>query len=327
MKRILTTLIAIAVVSVNMMAMSSSKIKKETLFLTDKMAYELQLTDAQYNDAYEINYDFIYNIRNIMDDVIDGDDDALEEYYNFLDTRNDDLRWVLSDRQYRKFLTIEYFYRPIVATGGSWSFRVYNIYPNRTTFYFGRPSRYNTYCGGHYRTYNNNISYYTNRYNHNIFRGQYQTRNVNVYINNRRSDFGVNSNVSNNGRSESRRSYDDMYNARRSSDSFNNGTSTSRRSGYDNSRSSSSSTTPNTYQRSSSESTSRRSYDSNPSSTNTRSSVTTTTTTTTTPTRSSNATYERRSNSVSERTSTTSTPENTTRSTESTNRGESRSRR
>lgn len=323
MKRIFITLIAIAAASVNMMAMSSSKIKKETLFLTDKMAYELQLSDAQYNDAYEINYDFIYNIRNIMDDVIEGDDDALEEYYNFLDTRNDDLRWVLNDRQYKRFLAIEYFYRPIVATGGSWSFRVYNIYPNRTTFYFDRPSHYNTYCGGHYRTYNNNISFYTNRYNHTIFRGQYQTRNVNVYVNNRRSDFGINSSVNNNGRSDSRRGYDDMYNVRRSSGSYNNGTGTNRSSSYSNSRSTS--TTPNTYQRSSSESTSRRSYNNTPSSTYTRPSATTPATTTS-PTRSSSSTYERRSNNVSERTS-TSTPESTSRSTESTKRSESRTRR
>ena len=40
-------------------AMSNSKVRKETRFLTDKMAYELNLSTEQYNDVYEINYDFI----------------------------------------------------------------------------------------------------------------------------------------------------------------------------------------------------------------------------------------------------------------------------
>ena len=46
-----------------MAAMSNSRIRKETRFLTDKMAYELNLSTGQYNDVYEINYDFIYSIR------------------------------------------------------------------------------------------------------------------------------------------------------------------------------------------------------------------------------------------------------------------------
>ena len=107
MRRTIITLVAILTASVSMMAMSSSTVRKETRFLTDKMAYELKLSDGQYNDAYEINYDFIYSIRNIMDDVMRGDDDAQERYYRALDTRNDDLRYVLNDGQYRRFLGIE----------------------------------------------------------------------------------------------------------------------------------------------------------------------------------------------------------------------------
>ena len=37
-------------------AMSNSRVRRETRFLTDKMAYELNLSTAQYNDVYEINY-------------------------------------------------------------------------------------------------------------------------------------------------------------------------------------------------------------------------------------------------------------------------------
>lgn len=49
-----------------------------------------------------------------MDDVVRGYDYALERYYDFLDVRNDDLRWILSSAQYRRFMRTEHFYRPIM---------------------------------------------------------------------------------------------------------------------------------------------------------------------------------------------------------------------
>ena len=112
MKRILFILLVVTASTTVMAGMSTSKVRKETRFLTDKMAYELDLNNPQYNDVYEINYDFIYSLRNIMDYVVRGDEWALDDYYEALDIRNDDLRWVLSDVQYRRFLGAEYFYRP-----------------------------------------------------------------------------------------------------------------------------------------------------------------------------------------------------------------------
>ena len=88
MKRILIFFLVIgitAISSVSMAAMSNSRIRKETRFLTDKMAYELNLSTGQYNDVYEINYDFIYSIRYLMDDVIRGEEWALDKYYRTLD--------------------------------------------------------------------------------------------------------------------------------------------------------------------------------------------------------------------------------------------------
>ena len=117
MKRILFILLVVTASTTVMAGMSTSKVRKETRFLTDKMAYELDLNNPQYNDVYEINYDFIYSLRNIMDYVVRGDEWALDDYYEALDIRNDDLRWVLSDAQYRRFLGAEYFYRPIYVTG------------------------------------------------------------------------------------------------------------------------------------------------------------------------------------------------------------------
>ena len=104
MKRILFILLVVTASTTVMAGMSTSKVRKETRFLTDKMAYELDLNNPQYNDVYEINYDFIYSLRNIMDYVVRGDEWALDDYYEALDIRNDDLRWVLSDVQYRRFL-------------------------------------------------------------------------------------------------------------------------------------------------------------------------------------------------------------------------------
>lgn len=77
MKRILFILLATlstAVCSAGTNAMSNSKVRKETRFLTDKMAYELNLNTEQYNDVYEINYDFISGVRYVMDDVLYGNE-------------------------------------------------------------------------------------------------------------------------------------------------------------------------------------------------------------------------------------------------------------
>ena len=192
MKRILFLLFAIGLtVGTTVMAgMSTSKVRKETRFLTDKMAYELSLSTQQYNDAYEINYDFIYSVRNIMDYVARGYEWALDDYYEALDIRNDDLRWVLSDAQYRRFLGADYFYRPIYITGGRWSFRVYVNYPNRSLFYFGLPYHYRTYCGAHYRPHLHHVSFYRDRYNFRHYPTPYRVREQRSFHSYRRSDFG-----------------------------------------------------------------------------------------------------------------------------------------
>ena len=49
-------------------AMSYEQARNEALFLTDKMAYELNLTDEQYEAAYEINLDYLMGVAG-RDDV------------------------------------------------------------------------------------------------------------------------------------------------------------------------------------------------------------------------------------------------------------------
>ncbi|WP_071147882.1 hypothetical protein [Bacteroides ihuae] len=193
MKRMMIILFAIGITamsSTSMAAMSTSRVRQETRFLTDKMAYELELNSAQYNDAYEINYDFIYSIRNTMDNVVRGQEWALNEYYYYLDIRNDDLRWVLDSEQYSRFMQTDYFYRPVYANTNGWAFRVYVTYSNHGLFYFGLPTHYTTYRGAHFRTHNNNVSFYRGRYNHTVYRDFHSVRDDKVYHNNRRSDFG-----------------------------------------------------------------------------------------------------------------------------------------
>ena len=177
-------------------AMSIGKMRQNTRFLTDRMAYELKLSPQQYNDVYEVNYDFINNVRYLMDDVVRGYDYALERYYDFLDVRNDDLRWILSSAQYRRFMGAEHFYRPIYAHENKWQFRIYMVYDNVNFFYYGKPHHYTSYCGGHYRTHFNNVSYYKThyrgRYHHEVYDGHYRIRHDRVtYDTHRRRDFNI----------------------------------------------------------------------------------------------------------------------------------------
>ena len=45
-------------------AMSYSQAREQALFLTDKMAYELNLTDDQYEAAYEINLEYLLSVNS-----------------------------------------------------------------------------------------------------------------------------------------------------------------------------------------------------------------------------------------------------------------------
>ena len=163
MKKTITLVLIALLASASVMAMSRSNIRTNARFLADRMAYELDLTPAQYDDCYEINYDFITAVNYIMDDVVRGYTDAIDSYYNYLNMRNEDLRYVLNTRQYTRFMSMDYFYRPIYSTGRDWAFRIYTIYSNRTFFYYDAPSMFRTYAGGHGRA-NYANGFYNNRH-------------------------------------------------------------------------------------------------------------------------------------------------------------------
>lgn len=139
-------------VALSTMAMSYEQARDRALFLTDKMAYELNLNDKQYEAAYEVNLDYLMSIST-YDDL----------YGTYWTRRNLDLSYILFDWQYNAFCSAAYFYRPLIWTDGVWRFSIYVRYPNRTYFYFGRPAFYATYYGGHSWHRNGGRSWYHGR--------------------------------------------------------------------------------------------------------------------------------------------------------------------
>lgn len=133
-------------------AMSYEQARQQALFLTDKMAYELNLTDDQYEAAYEVNLDYLMGV-NTYDDL----------YGAYWRQRNADLSYILLDWQYRAFLNATYFYRPLYWNGGYWHFGIYARYPRRDYYFFGRPHFYTVYRGGHSWHRNGGRSWYSGR--------------------------------------------------------------------------------------------------------------------------------------------------------------------
>ena len=138
MKKIMMTLVAMLTIAATGKAMSYEQARNEALFLTDKMAYELNLTDEQYEAAYEINLDYLMGVTS-YDDV----------YSTYWERRNLDMSYILLDWQWQAFINATYFYRPLYWEGGYWHFGIYARYPHRDYFFFGRPVFYASYRGGH----------------------------------------------------------------------------------------------------------------------------------------------------------------------------------
>ena len=132
MKKFILALVAMVTMTVtSASAMSYEQARQQALFLTDKMAYELNLTDDQYEAAYETNLDLSY---------------------------------ILLDWQYRSFLNATYFYRPLYWNAGYWHFGIYARYPHRNYYFFGCPHFYTSYCGGHSWRMNGGRSWYNGRH-------------------------------------------------------------------------------------------------------------------------------------------------------------------
>lgn len=153
MKKFILAMVTLLVVTVTTAsAMSYEQARQQALFLTDKMAYELNLTDDQYEAAYEVNLDYLMGINSY--------DDLYGAYWR---QRNADLSYILLDWQYRTYLNAAYFYRPLYWDGGYWHFGIYARYPRRDYYFFGRPHFYTVYRGGHSWHMNGGRSWYCGR--------------------------------------------------------------------------------------------------------------------------------------------------------------------
>ena len=138
MKRIMLTL-AFAAAMLAAQAMGYAGARSGALFLTDKMAYELGLNEAQYDAVYEINFDYLVALGSRGD--VAG---------SALSRRNRDLGYVLTAAQYSRLRSLDYFYAPARWSGGV-VLKVYTRYPDRSRMYFEAPRTYLTYKGGHGR--------------------------------------------------------------------------------------------------------------------------------------------------------------------------------
>ena len=67
MKKMFFALMMMLTTTMAASAMSYEQARNEALFLTDKMAYELNLTDEQYEAAYEINLDYLMGVTGRSD--------------------------------------------------------------------------------------------------------------------------------------------------------------------------------------------------------------------------------------------------------------------
>ena len=135
MKRFILTMVALLALGAAANAMSYKSARDQAFFLTDKMAYELLLSDDQYNAVYEINMDYIMCLE-VYDDI----------YGIFWERRNNELRFVLTPAQYQYYMQLEYFYRPVSWQNKKFVFSIYSYYP-KNRFYRAAPPGYQVYKG------------------------------------------------------------------------------------------------------------------------------------------------------------------------------------
>ena len=134
--------------SLSASAMTVEQSRNEAWFLTDKMAHELRLSSCQWDDVYEVNYDFFRSLSHVSSSIT-----GLER------TREQKLMYILTVSQWNEYRRISYFNTPVVASAGSWSLTVYNHY-DRNRYFDRNHSIVYSYNG----TYSNRVDHYYNRH-------------------------------------------------------------------------------------------------------------------------------------------------------------------
>ena len=135
MKRYLLTLLIVLAGTLSAKAISYNEARDRAWFLTDKMAYELNLTPDQYDRVYQVNLDYFMSIAY--------EADCYGVYWNYRET---DLRYILWDWQYRLYVTLDYFYRPIRWIRAAWHYPICD-HCRYGYYYYERPRVYVSYHG------------------------------------------------------------------------------------------------------------------------------------------------------------------------------------
>lgn len=173
-------------------AMSVEQSRNEAWFLTDKMAHELRLSNYQWDDVYEVNYDYFRALGHVT-----------ANYSSNIRMREQKLMYILTVAQWNEYCRLSYFTTPCVAVNGNWSFTIYTRYSRDRFFdrnhnvvftYNGNRTGWDNYyrdrhiTSGSYWSHNNGNS----NWNHNNGNSNWNHNNGNHYGN-------TNNNYNNNG--------------------------------------------------------------------------------------------------------------------------------
>lgn len=135
MRKFFLSMVLLLSVGLSTYALDYAEARQRAWYLTDKMAYELNLSGEQVSVVYEINLDYFLRLNNRYD--IEG---------NSWTFRHTDLQYVLLDWQYSQYSNTSYFYMPVVWQSSDWHYPVYTHYESEQ-YYFEPPTTYTHYRG------------------------------------------------------------------------------------------------------------------------------------------------------------------------------------
>lgn len=135
MRKFFLSAVLLLGVGLSAYALEYNEARKRAWYLTDKMAYELNLSNEQFDLVYEINLDYFLRLNNRYD--IEG---------NSWNYRQTDLQYVLLDWQFSQYCNTEYFYLPVDWRSSEWYYPVQAHY-QVDQYYFDRPTTYVSYRG------------------------------------------------------------------------------------------------------------------------------------------------------------------------------------
>ncbi len=136
MKRTIFTLLFALIAILPAFSFNYEEARQRAWYLTDKMAYELNLSPEQYDRAYQTNLDYFMSLNTSAD------------CYGYAwSYREADLRCILFDWQFALYEAADYFVRPVRWLRAAWYWPVFERYAV-DYYYYNRPSVYLTYRGG-----------------------------------------------------------------------------------------------------------------------------------------------------------------------------------